>query len=118
MTKKAGRGLFATKRIKKGTIIMDCEILALSYQETWHCDQTRLKYYMFEYHAINNGCLVLGDGMLLNHNKPDNVHYKLIKKHGREFVRFKALRDIKVDEELFIDYTRDSPTLDITGYLK
>tara|TARA_R110000868_G_scaffold66014_3_gene196965 strand:- start:2365 stop:2730 length:366 start_codon:yes stop_codon:yes gene_type:complete len=115
VSKKDGRGLYATKDIPKGTVIFIAELIILNKEETAHMEKTVLKYYNFNY-AEKRNCLVLGDGMLFNHQTPDNVSYKMIKKNKREVMQYKANRNIKKGEQLYIDYTKDE-VIDLEAYM-
>lgn len=107
MTQKYGRGLYATKTIKKGTVIAICELLVLSALDTMLIEHTELKYYTFKYNELQD-CLVLGDGEIFNHSDKQNVNYFLKSKGKRKLMHFVAIRDIKKGEQLFIDYNFDT----------
>lgn len=106
VTPKYGRGLYATRRIYKGEMIMVCEVLALSPTDTIKVNSTDLKYYTFVYNATQD-CLVLGDGEIFNHSDRCNVEYKLIKRGSRMVMAFKSVQDIPKGKQLFIDYSQD-----------
>lgn len=106
MTKKYGRGLYATKNIKKGTIITICEILPLDIFSTKTLQKTDLKSYVFKFDKYRD-CIVLGDGEIFNHNDNANVSYKLIQKGPRKVMRFKAITNIKKGQQLFTNYNED-----------
>jgi SET domain-containing protein len=50
----------------------------------------------------------LGNGELYNHSTQPNVAYELINLNGRKQMYFTTLRDIKPDEQLFINYQADT----------
>lgn len=101
-TKKYGRGVYTKKEIKKGTIIEVCEILVLSQKDTKLVNKTDLKYYVFKYNK-NQDCIVLGNGEIFNHADNPNVSFKL--KNNKMI--FKALKNIKKNEQLFTNYNED-----------
>jgi len=101
-----GRGLYAIEPIHDGKVIMDCEILVLSENDTKIVNTTDLQYYTFKYNN-NQDCLVLGDGEIFNHDDNANVIYELIEVDGRKMMVFTALKFIKPGEQLFINYAQD-----------
>lgn len=105
-TKKMGRGIFAFKPIKKGTVISTEEILVFSEDQTREINNTCLQTYTFRYDDTRD-CLVLGNGEIYNHSHVPNVSYKIVKKNGRHMMRFRAVRPIKKGEQLVIDYLAD-----------
>jgi SET domain-containing protein len=115
-TPKYGRGCFATKHVSKGSVVADCEIILLNPQDTEIIDKTVLKYYNFNYDKHRN-CLVLADGMIFNHSDEPNLSYGLIRRNGRDMMRFRAKRCIDRGEQLFIDYSSDED-VDLEEYFK
>ncbi len=122
MTEEFGRGVYAEKSITEGEVVEIAEVLLLSEQDTWAVNQTGLKDYTFvvsenlDYTFTDNqDCLVLGNGELYNHSQEPNVKYELINLNGRKQMYFTALRDIKPDEQLFIDYNADTKRQVIVG---
>lgn len=116
MTEEFGRGVYAQKSITEGEVVEIAEVLLLSEDDTYTLNRnTALKDYTFvvtedvKYEYIGNqDCLVLGNGELYNHSDTPNVKYELINLNGRKQMYFTALRDIKPDEQLFIDYNADT----------
>ena len=106
-SKVFGRCVTSTKLIKKGTIIELCEVLVLSVKDTPKVNATDLKYYTFKY-SENQDCLVLGSGEIFNHDANPNVAYALIKRGNRKLMQFKATRDIRLGEQMFINYEADT----------
>lgn len=105
-----GRGLYANQDIKAGTIIVECEILALSPEDTKKVNETDLKYYTFKFDDQRD-CLVLGDGELFNHDDNANVAY-ILRDHPdktcpRKIMSFISIKNIKEGEQLFINYSAD-----------
>jgi SET domain-containing protein len=122
MTEEFGRGVYAERSITEGEVVEIAEVLLLSEQDTWAVNQTGLKDYTFvvsenlDYTFTDNqDCLVLGNGELYNHSATPNVKYELINLNGRKQMYFTALRDIKPDEQLFIDYNADTKRQVIVG---
>lgn len=115
-TENFGRGLYATRDIKQGETITQCELLVLSPEDTKKVNDTDLKYYTFFYNSAQD-CLVLGEGEIFNHDDQNNVDYKLIDFDGRKLMRFTAKIDISQGEQLFIDYNQDI-NINTQNYLK
>lgn len=102
ITKKYGRGCYASKNIKKGQVIETCELLVLTKEDTKKVNNTDLKYYVFKYNNSQD-CLVLGNGEIFNHSDNANVSYK-IKDNKMVFI---AIKNIKKGRQLFTNYNED-----------
>lgn len=96
-TKYKGRGVFAGKKINKGSLIEICEILVVNFHEIGPF----LERYVFEY-SKNKIALALGNGSLYNHHESPNARCELDTKRKKLF--FYSVRDIKKGEEITIDY--------------
>lgn len=110
-----GRGLYAAHPIIPGEIIMICELLVLSEDDSIKVGYTELKHYIFKYNQ-DQDCLVLGDAELFNHSNESNVSYELEAVEGRKVMVFTAKRFIESGEQLFIDYRADDKTIDTVEY--
>lgn len=108
MTEQYGRGVYANTNLKKGDILFFAELLVLSAQDTKVVNTTDLQYYTFKY-TDTQDCLVLGDGEIFNHSDNAQVVYDLISLNGRHMMQFTLLCDVNKDDQLFIDYTYDTP---------
>lgn len=106
VTQEFGRGLYASFDIPKDKILFTAELLVLSEQDTKVVNTTDLQWYTFKYDDTRD-CLVLGDGEIFNHNDSPNVGYKLGDFDGRKVMYFYTVKDVKADEQLFIDYGAD-----------
>jgi len=107
--KGKGRGVVATKNIKKDEIIEYCPIVFISEKEAafFEKEKTNLKfYYLFQY-AINKKCVMLGYGSLYNHSKNPNADVDYDTKNPKNYLIFEAIKDIKAGEEVLIDYEFD-----------
>ena len=131
MTEEFGRGVYAERSITEGEVVEIAEVLLLNESDSWRVQYTELKDYTFvveegDHYSEEVGiglydkhCLVLGNGELYNHSDTPNVKYELINLNGRKQMYFTALRDIKPDEQLFIDYnadTRHKQNVGVTQY--
>tara|TARA_R110000868_G_scaffold62962_1_gene189928 strand:- start:2874 stop:3248 length:375 start_codon:yes stop_codon:yes gene_type:complete len=101
-----GRGCFAVRPLKQGSIILECEIIEMSAKETLIIRNTKLNFYDFKV-SRNRTCVVIGDGSCMNHRDPPNTSYKLVKRGSRFIMRYRALVDIEIGEQLFINYKHD-----------
>lgn len=115
VTAEFGRGLYATRIISPGDVIMTCELLVLSEADTKIVNQTELQHYTFKF-TDSQDCLCLGLGEIFNHSDMSNVAYELVEHDGRKVMQFTAKRFILADEQLFIDYAADTP-VDVNGYV-
>lgn len=107
----AGRGVFASKNIKKDDVIEVCPVIVLREEETPDLKKTQLNNYYFRWgkdmknHHIAAICL--GYGSLYNHSySPNATYHKLIDKHCIEFV---AIKDIAINEEITVNYNNGNP---------
>lgn len=100
-TKKYGRGIFANKNIKKGTIVEISELITIdSTKEDKMVSSTKLKHYLYLYK--DTSALALGLGSLFNHSNHPNVSWKMNEKN--KTIVFKVNQDIEKGQQLFIDY--------------
>ncbi len=105
LTKNMGRGIFATKPIKKNTVIETNHLLIYPNDEREKC-KCRMTIMNYDFEIGRNKCgIALGLISLLNHNENPNTDY--IINGYKETITIKALRDIKRGEQLFIDYGYD-----------
>lgn len=107
VTEEFGRGLYADKNIYADEVVCRCEILVLDAADTAVVNNTSLRWYTFKF-TDTSDCLVLGEGELFNHADSPNVSYRLIDFDGRKVMEFRALMDIPVYHQLFIDYSADT----------
>jgi uncharacterized protein len=101
---ETNKGVFATRDIKKGELIHSAPVLAYPNEEHKYIEKTRLADYVFEY-GTNHSAFLLGYGMMFNHSYQPNADYEIsFEKHTFDFF---ALKDIKKDEEILINYNGD-----------
>lgn len=96
-----GKGIFATKDIKKDEVIEVCPIIILNQEDTKIIDNTSLYNYYFGWR--NNGsAIVLGYGSIYNHSYQPNARY------NRDFINnnviFIAIKPIRKGEEITVNY--------------
>lgn len=98
------RGVFATRDIKKGTLLHEAPVIPYPNDQHEHIEKTLLADYAFEY-GKNHSAILLGYGMLFNHSYEPNAIYEInFENHTFEFFAFK---DIKAGDEILINYNGD-----------
>ncbi len=103
---KAGRGVFAAVDIKKGQTIEQCPVFVLPRKDYPTLKQTTMRDYYFMWGKTTVG-VCFGFGSLYNHSYQANATYKkLIKEQIIEFI---AIKDIKQDEEITVNYNYGNP---------
>ncbi|WP_157314220.1 SET domain-containing protein-lysine N-methyltransferase [Chitinibacter sp. GC72] len=99
-----GRGVFAARAFKKGELIEAAPILLVDHPFT--ALPNELKFVAFGWSFFpdkpNAVALVLGYGSLYNHSSPANLWYHADESFSH--MRYVAVRDIAIDEELTINY--------------
>lgn len=107
--KGKGRGVVATKDIKKDEVIEICPIIFISDKEVDFIKNSSeiLKYYYLWQYAINKYCLMLGYGSIYNHSQVPNADVDYNTKNPENYLIFEALKDIKAGDEILIDYEFD-----------
>jgi SET domain-containing protein len=101
-----GRGIFATRNIKKGELIHEAPVIVCPDDEYKRLKKTSLRNYYFNWgEDYDHVAIALGYGSLFNHSySPNAVFDNNLKK---ETVDFHALRNIKAGEEIFVNYNGD-----------
>lgn len=94
-----GRGLYAVKPIRKGSLICECPLLIVPTPHKKRVERTPLIDYTFD---INGKLAIpLGYGGLFNHHQDNNVEWGLV---DDDLLEFRAVKNISPDEQLFINY--------------
>ncbi|MDP4011489.1 MAG: SET domain-containing protein [Candidatus Roizmanbacteria bacterium] len=102
----AGRGIFTSKPIKAGEIIEICPVIILPQKDYPLIKQTLLRNYYFMW-GTNTVAICLGYGSLYNHSYTPNATY--MKKIKEKTIEFIALRDVKKNEEILVNYNYGNP---------
>ncbi|CAO3598403.1 unnamed protein product [Absidia cylindrospora] len=98
---RKGRGVFATIPIERRTLITISPILLFPHEEyNAHGQYTQLDHYTYKWK--DGMALALGLGSMFNHDNNPNVGF--MRDFDNKLIRYVALRDIAVDEELCISY--------------
>lgn len=103
-----GRGVFALKNIKIGTIIEEAPIIKMRLQEMTVRKQMLLNYYAFMIDEQNEYTgIALGYGSLYNHSDNCNATYYFDKE--KELMIFEAIQPISKNQEITINYLGPNP---------
>lgn len=108
--KNAGRGVFALVNVKKDEVIETCPVILIKEQQVSKIRHTELLNYYFMWgHDRKNhkAAICLGFGSLYNHSySPNTTYNKLL---DEELIAFIAIKDIKKDEEITVNYNYGNP---------
>jgi len=98
---KKGRGVFARRHIRKGTVIERVPVILVSMKEVFsQAPRSKLADYVF-IRDRDTVAVVLGYGSLYNHSYQPNAQYY---DSGRHTQVFEAIRDIRPGEEITVNY--------------
>jgi len=99
--RKKGRGVFARRNIRRGTVIERVPVVVMRVQEIFSkAPRTKLADYVFSW-GRGKVAFACGYGALYNHSYQPNAEYY---GKGTKTQVFVALRDIKSDEEITVNY--------------
>src|SRR6266481_3396376 len=99
--RKKGRGVFARRNIPRGTVIERVPVVVMRVQEIFsNAPRTKLADYVFSW-GRGKVAFACGYGALYNHSYQPNAEYY---GKGTKTQVFVALRDIKSDEEITVNY--------------
>ncbi len=98
-----GRGVFTSKKIMKGEIIEFCPVIEINKKDHYMLIGNKLENYVFEWNnSKKTAAVVLGYGSLYNHSQKANAEY--LKNIKENIMVFKATKNIKVNDEILINY--------------
>src|SRR6187549_3390670 len=101
---KKGRGVFTSKTIPANTTIEVAPVIVLSAEDRKKIEETKLFFYIFEWgDDVAQGVVGLGYVSMYNHTSPSNCEYEM--DYEKKTISIKTMRDIKVGEELTINYS-------------
>jgi uncharacterized protein len=104
-----GRGVVAERHIPAGATIERPPVLVVPASEAPLIRDTRLAHYYFEWgDDCKQAAIALGYGSLYNHSYTPNARYEF--RDAEECLEFIALRDIKLGEEITINYNNLGPS--------
>lgn len=96
-----GRGVFAKRLIKKGTIIEVCPIILLPDLDNKNELEDQLERFQFNW--VNGlKCIALGFGSIYNHSEHPNAIF--LPNFEEKTITFVALKDIEAEDEILTDY--------------
>ncbi len=104
----AGRGVFARSNMQKGETIEVCPVIEVPAGDPSNApDGLLITYFYYFGRRKDRALIVLGFGSIYNHSVLPNASYK---EAGRtQTMIFTALRDIKQDEEITVNYNQNNP---------
>lgn len=100
----AGRGVFAATDIIEGDLVELAPVIVMPYRyERFLLKRTLLRNYYYQWgEGRKIVAMCLGFGSLYNHSYNPNTSF--IKHIDQEYIEFRALRSIRKDEEITINY--------------
>ena len=103
----AGRGVYASRDIKKNELIEKCPIIEVPSHDGSNLNESILVTYFYFFGKKRERILIaLGFGSIYNHAYKPNAVYKI--KHKEMTIDFVALRDIKKDDEVTVNYNYEN----------
>lgn len=100
---EADRGVFANIGIKLGEVIERCPIIELPEHDLASLGESILVTYFYFFGEKKERALVaLGFGSIYNHTYEPNAVYKI--KPKEKIIEFIAIKNIKKDEEITVNY--------------
>lgn len=107
--KDAGRGVYANRNIKKGEIIEECPVIQIPKYDTASLEESiLLTYFFFSGKNKERMAIALGFGSIYNHTYDPNAKYEI--KSSMNMISFTAIKNIKKDEEITINYNNGTQT--------
>ncbi len=98
-----GLGVFARIDIKEGDVIEEAPLILIPEDQLSDLTKTRLLEYYFAWgHKFSEAAIGLGFASLYNHSFEPNAKY--IKDVENSCLRFIAIKNIKRDEEIVVNY--------------
>lgn len=105
---KAGRGVFAAQDIKKDEIIETCPVVIIPKSDVSNLKNSILvNYYFYFGEKKELLAIALGFGSIYNHSYEPNATYK--KKSKDKVINFIAIKDVKKNEEITVNYNYGNP---------
>ncbi|MEK7550816.1 MAG: SET domain-containing protein [Patescibacteria group bacterium] len=111
----AGKGVFASKRIKKDEVIEECPVFVLPQKDYPVAKKTILRNYYFMWGKIT-AAICFGFGSFYNHSYEPNATYK--KNIKEQTINFIAIKDIDKGEEIVVNYNYGKPEDKKTLWIK
>src|SRR3989344_4734036 len=103
------RGMLALRNINKGETVETCPIILVKHKDQQkRIDGCPMGNIIDNYYYDWNKtywCLPLGYAMIYNHSYCHNMNY--VRDFNNNLLKYEAIRDIKKDEELTVNYNGD-----------
>lgn len=96
-----GRGVFATRDIRKGEIVERAPLVVVPKRDWPHLAETKLRFYVYELGKGRHG-VAGGLASFYNHASPANARYDTDAKS--ETVTVTAVRTIRAGDEVCLNY--------------
>ncbi len=100
--KGKGRGVFALRKFKRGELIERCPVLIIPGRHSQYILKTKLDHYAFDWDKEDELALILGYGMIYNHNYAPNA--KIVHNLTKRTSDIIARGPIKPGEEILVNY--------------
>ena len=98
-----GRGVYSTIPIRRGAIVEVAPVIPLTIADWKSIKSTSLQTYVYDWEGNGtSSAIALGYGGLYNHSDDPNMSFCLNVR--RQWITFRATRDIPALEQLTIDY--------------
>ncbi len=105
---KGERGVFAARNIKRDELIEECPIIEIEKEDPSNIKEGILiTYFFYVGEKKERVAVALGFGSIYNHTYSPNATYKI--KIREKIMDFIAIRDIKKDEEITVNYNSGNP---------
>ena len=105
-TEKYGRGVYAIRDIEMGQLIEVSPVIVSLKEESEYLDNTIFSNYCFYWgDNLDDRAIALGYGSLFNHSYTPNAMF--ICNERNLTIHFYAIRHIKCNEEITINYNGD-----------
>ncbi len=106
----SGKGIFAGEDIKAGEVIEEVPVILLPEEEISDLAKTKLLDYFFAWgEKLEQAAIALGYGSLYNHSYKPNA--KFVENYSKNTITYSAIKDIKKEEEILINYNGDPKDL-------
>lgn len=104
-TVNKGWGIFAMRDFENEELIEAAPVIVMSAEEMKLLNKTKLHDYIFHWEN-DSCCMAMGHVPIFNHAAPSNCEY--FQDYDAELIEIRAVRDIKIGEELTINYMGDA----------
>ena len=103
-----GRGLFAARALRPGTVVEVAPVLVVPPQEVDLLDDTLLRWYVFDWDGTSTA-VVLGKASMCNHSSTPNAELFLDDAEDGPVAELVVTRRVRAGDELLLDYGDEHP---------